>query len=255
MSEMDCKQTLSECPLWVESRHCANVCFGWKAARRRPFGWRLPFDVHRQTISRPSFSLASRGLTAGPPKQEANMYRASMIAAAAIAAASPETTSAATIDFSGSATATASPTANVNCAPLLQGVATGTGTSSFGSFSYSHTACTTGATGPVTGTYLINFGVDQFSGGFVGTSAATATAGLFDLVFTYNIDAGTGRFAGGTGSFSQIGTVDVRGGPPSRLSLNFAAVPEPATWAMMLLGFAGIGVTIRRRQAPALVVA
>jgi hypothetical protein len=134
---------------------------------------------------------------------------------------------------------------------LLQGVATGTGSSSFGNFSYSHTACTTGATGPVTGTYLINFGVDQFSGSFAGTSAATSTLGLFDLIFTYSISAGTGRFAGGTGSFNQVGTVDVRGGPPSRLSLSFVPVPEPATWAMMLLGFAGIGFTVRRRQ-PAL---
>jgi hypothetical protein len=100
----------------------------------------------------------------------------------------------------------------------------------------------------VTGTYLINFGLDQFSGNFAGTSAATSTAGMFDLVFTYDILAGTGRFAGGTGSFNQIGTVDVRGGPPSRLSLNFSAVPEPATWAMMLLGFAWIGLTTRRQR-------
>src|SRR5205085_10702154 len=95
---------------------------------------------------------------------------------------------------------------------------------------------------------LIDFGIDQFSGNFTGTSAATATLGLFDLVFTYNINSGTGRFAGGTGAFNQVGTVDVRGGPPSRLSLNFSAVPEPATWAMMLLGFAGIGLTTRRQR-------
>jgi hypothetical protein len=30
------------------------------------------------------------------------------------------------------------------------------------------------------------------------------------------------------------------------------AVPEPGTWAMMLLGFGAIGLTIRRRQRPAL---
>lgn len=29
---------------------------------------------------------------------------------------------------------------------------------------------------------------------------------------------------------------------------NFAAVPEPATWAMMLLGFGGIGIAMRRRR-------
>jgi hypothetical protein len=37
-------------------------------------------------------------------------------------------------------------------------------------------------------------------------------------------------------------------------SINEAvgAVPEPATWAMMLLGFGGIGVAMRRRRKPAL---
>jgi len=30
------------------------------------------------------------------------------------------------------------------------------------------------------------------------------------------------------------------------------AVPEPATWAMMLLGFGGIGLAMRRRRRPAL---
>jgi hypothetical protein len=179
------------------------------------------------------------------------MFRTLKFAVAALAAALAHAPAqAAVIDFSGSATATANPAPNASCAPLFQGIANGTGTSSFGSFGYSHTACTTGATGPVTGTYIIDFGLDQFSGTFAGTSAATSTAGLFDLVFTYDILAGTGRFAGGTGSFNQSGTVDVRGGPPSRLSLNFSAVPEPATWAMMLLGFGWIGIALRRRPKP-----
>jgi len=34
-----------------------------------------------------------------------------------------------------------------------------------------------------------------------------------------------------------------------------APVPEPGTWAMMLLGFGGLGVAMRRRRAPAPAVA
>ena len=60
----------------------------------------------------------------------------------------------------------------------------------------------------------------------------------------------TGTFA--ANAFSTLGMTF---GPPfpgsSASSLTVAspngAVPEPATWAMMLLGFAGIGFAIRRR--------
>ena len=34
-------------------------------------------------------------------------------------------------------------------------------------------------------------------------------------------------------------------------SINFAAVPEPATWALMLLGFAAVGFSLRRRKPEA----
>jgi hypothetical protein len=34
-------------------------------------------------------------------------------------------------------------------------------------------------------------------------------------------------------------------------SLAVAAVPEPSTWAMMLLGFGAVGAVLRRRRAPA----
>ncbi len=34
--------------------------------------------------------------------------------------------------------------------------------------------------------------------------------------------------------------------------VNFTAVPEPATWGMMLLGFGAVGFAMRRRRRPAL---
>jgi hypothetical protein len=36
-------------------------------------------------------------------------------------------------------------------------------------------------------------------------------------------------------------------------NVAFAAVPEPATWAMMLLGYGAVGFSMRRRRRPALV--
>jgi hypothetical protein len=38
----------------------------------------------------------------------------------------------------------------------------------------------------------------------------------------------------------QFGGGEIRG--------NFAALPEPSTWAMMLLGFGGVGLALRRRR-------
>ena len=35
---------------------------------------------------------------------------------------------------------------------------------------------------------------------------------------------------------------------PVAISVSFTAVPEPATWAMMLVGFGGLGVAIRSRR-------
>jgi hypothetical protein len=37
--------------------------------------------------------------------------------------------------------------------------------------------------------------------------------------------------------------------------LNVAAVPEPSTWAMMLLGFCGLGVMAHRRRSRAMLAA
>jgi hypothetical protein len=35
-------------------------------------------------------------------------------------------------------------------------------------------------------------------------------------------------------------------------AIAFGAVPEPSTWAMMLLGFGAVGFAMRRRRRPAL---
>lgn len=59
---------------------------------------------------------------------------------------------------------------------------------------------------------------------------------------------------GATNTLIVSGTVGQTGMGSYAGTLNFgnvAAVPEPATWAMMLLGLGGIGFALRRRRATA----
>ena len=72
-----------------------------------------------------------------------------------------------------------------------------------------------------------------------GTSVATlASVTLAPGTHTINIQ---GNLLGTVGSYA--GTINV---------LTAPGVPEPATWAMMLVGFAGIGLTMRSRRRPVL---
>lgn len=184
-------------------------------------------------------------------------YLAACLTAAAIAGPAP--LHAAVLSFEGAATASAAVFADASCAPLpFRGMivpSSGIGTSNLGSFSYTHNVCTQGATGPVRGAFTIEFADAAFSGLLDGVAVLReGVPGLFEQMFTYTITGGTGRFSGASGTFTNVGTVDVRGGPPSRLTLNFdgminapAAVPEPAGWVLMLGGLALAGATVRRR--------
>jgi len=78
----------------------------------------------------------------------------------------------------------------------------------------------------------------------------TYTGGSFDLAIN-DITLTTNRFLHAdadflTGTFSNISTAS--SAPP------ISAIPEPSTWAMMILGFVGVGFMAyrRRNQAPAL---
>ena len=104
----------------------------------------------------------------------------------------------------------------------------------------------------------------------VGASATpffTLTDGvIFSLTNITSIDRSVSNILTfqGTGSFSGTLGGDIinpsqgsfvfttQGGSLTTFSATAVAVPEPATWALMLLGFAGIGVTLRRRRRPAL---
>jgi hypothetical protein len=63
-------------------------------------------------------------------------------------------------------------------------------------------------------------------------------------IFNIVAPAGT-TYTSATFSSSGGGFADLK---QLRVTLAPGAVPEPAAWAMMLLGFAGIGITMRRRR-------
>ena len=63
-----------------------------------------------------------------------------------------------------------------------------------------------------------------------GTLAANTT---YRFLYTFNTPSGGGTLSGNSSFYP---------GP----------VPEPATWAMMLVGFGGIGLAMRRRRRPVL---
>jgi hypothetical protein len=68
--------------------------------------------------------------------------------------------------------------------------------------------------------------------------------GPFDnFTFAYT-DAAGNPFTGGPGT--NVGLIEVVDN--ITFDVADAVVPEPATWAMMILGFGGVGATLRRRK-------
>ncbi len=92
------------------------------------------------------------------------------------------------------------------------------------------------------GGYTVN--ACAFSGN--NCDAANNQADLFSGTFELTFAGGTSsigldNFVDRYASLSQLNNISGEGTP-------VGAVPEPTTWAMMLLGFGGIGVAMRRRR-------
>ena len=139
------------------------------------------------------------------------------------------------------------------CAPLPYQTAidptTSEGHSNFGDFKLSTTTCIALGGGRSFGTFVISFANDQFSGSFDGGSTPTDIATISNTDWLFTILSGTGRFAGASGVFEGTGTADATT-RPTHVVINFGppAVPEPASWALMLVGFGAIGLAVRRRR-------
>jgi hypothetical protein len=103
----------------------------------------------------------------------------------------------------------------------------------------------------------------------LGNDSTAVVSGSYAIPFTASIQNGVpyvllvyvdayaglsgGPFPGGSASINDPFQLDV----PLGVTATFASsVPEPSTWAMLLLGFAGLGfLAYRRKSKPALMAA
>ena len=81
-------------------------------------------------------------------------------------------------------------------------------------------------------------GFDIITVGGVNTAFFTATFGNGATSRLYTVDLGTG-------TATMVGEISALNGVTG---LALTAVPEPATWALMVSGLAGLGVVARRRR-------
>jgi hypothetical protein len=184
-----------------------------------------------------------------------------LLAALVIACATPA--SAALVAFTGTTTNdTPPPAPSASCAggqvlvSFSPSTAITTGTSNFGGFGPTAAHCLTPPPTTYSGgvfTFAFDAG-DEFSGTYSGFFTATDIANVLNSTVNYVVTGGTGRFAGATGTIQGLGTLDRRPlRPLNDLTLNgtldLPAVPEPATWAMMIMGFGMVGALGRRRRA------
>jgi hypothetical protein len=101
--------------------------------------------------------------------------------------------------------------------------------------------------GVTSGTYSNTFDMtlaSSYNPAFV-TSHEAALVSAFDALLT-GLEAGEAYFNIHTNLFP---------GGEIRGNLQVAAVPEPSTWAMMVLGFAGVGAMAYRRRKVAAIAA
>jgi hypothetical protein len=183
-------------------------------------------------------------------------------ALAALLACSPAI--AGTVSFAGSFQ-NVNPPASLGgrCAPARTvniggGFGPASGTSSLGAFiaSTSHCIVPPLPTGYTDGIFSFDFGAgDLLTGTYDGVLSATANPGVFANVQNFLVTGGAGRLLGASGAFTGTGTVTFAPGqlPFSDESLvgQIAApgISEPASWAMLILGFVGAGAAIRRRRS------
>ena len=135
----------------------------------------------------------------------------------------------------------------------------GAGTGSFAGLSCSNNA---GSCGTIAD--ILNFATFTPTANFL-TLAVPGQTVAFDLNSLFDINTMPNALMGGWLSFAGLGTIRFSGYDATPGVFTFTAqgnqitsfsasalvapVPEPGTWALMLLGFGGIGYSLRRRRS------
>jgi len=100
--------------------------------------------------------------------------------------------------------------------------------------------------------YALSLDVDGILGPGVGGGLfRVSSSGVSETIFTDLVNP-TGLTIGSDGAFYV--TINSAGAPGSGQVVRISAVPEPATWAMMIIGFGAVGVALRRSKRPARLV-
>jgi hypothetical protein len=81
--------------------------------------------------------------------------------------------------------------------------------------------------------------------GSAGFLIGVAPSDVVELAYLQNLLTLAGA-GGRVGIYASLSGVD--GGADTFTALGVGAVPEPSTWAMMILGFAGVGFLAYRRK-------
>lgn len=164
-----------------------------------------------------------------------------------------------------------SPPGTGRCAPLntvsiSPNGPSSSGTSNFGNFVYTQSHCIAGPPGPASPVRALTDG--QFLWDFASGASLFGTytgevvfnAGVVTGTEFLTVLGGTADFLGATGSITNSGTLRFglfEGRQAGFFNGTFTgrldapAIPEPATWGLMILGFGAIGTAARRRREAA----